>query len=294
MKMTSRLVVVLACAWCGLPLLGIALHPAAYLSLWTQAPLNLADVAVRLAFAVIGWGAYARRGWTKRAAMALAIAWTVAMVALAVLTPFGLFSIAMVARSTSPVLTGGALVDGVGTLVLNFWRLLAWSWAVAIASRRLRSEAVDEPMVSRSFNSRSSGEDRLIQAGAALILAWVVAWPLVHNLTSPLRELRQGFWTSDAAHARIVLTEAQRRALPPQALQVVDDINDDIASILAGQPTRHSLAKRYDASTWFTAEPGHAWYITAYSRDGRIAQLDLRFYRDDLRIGIGERTIVIR
>ncbi len=294
MKITPRLLVILACAWCGLPLLGIALHPVDYVRLWTQAPLNVVIVIVRMAFLAIGWGAYARRDWVRRAATALAIGWTAVMGALAAFTPFGMLAIMLVARSVSSLFKDDAATAGIATLVAAFWGLLAWAWVVAIGARRLRPEQPDSPKVLRSVASRDVGENRLVYGGVALIAAWLIVWPFVHDAVSPLREIRPGMWTSDAAHARVLLTDAQRQAMSPADLHVVDDINDDIAHILAAQPPTHSSIEVHGPSTWYTAEPGHAWYIVAHSRDGGVAQVNVEFYNGDLAHRIGGRTILIR
>lgn len=285
MKITPRLLVILACAWCGLPLLDIALHPAAYLRFWTQAPLNLAPVLARAAFLAIGWGAYARRGWIGRASLGLAIAWTAITAALAVLTPFGLMSIALVARHSSSILRGDAVTAGVDALVMGFWSLLAWSWVVAVVARRQRPAPAGAVV---------AGENHLVHGGIALILAWLFAWPLVHDWLTPLREIRTGYWTSDTAHARVVLTDAQREALSPQEIQVVDDINDEIGHIVAGQPPTHSRLEVHAHSAWYTATPVATWFITTYARDGKVSQIDVRFYNGDLDKKIGGRTFAVR
>ena len=147
-------------------------------------------------------------------------------------------------------------------------------------------------MVSRSFSSRDASENRPVFIGLGLIAGWILVWPLAVNVLSPLRELRPGTWTSDAAHVRVVLTDAQRQALSPEDLRVVDDINDDLAHIATGQSPLHSIAR--PGSTVYESRTASAYYLNVYGPAGTLAQIDVRFYGDSLRNGVGARTFLLR
>lgn len=293
MKITPRFLVILVCAWCGLPLLGIVLHPVAYLHFWTQAPLNLVSVIARTALIAIGWGAYVRRDWVGRASIALAITWTAVVLLLAVFTPFGMLSITLAIRSIGSLFKDDAAITSIATLVTEFWSLLTWSWAAAIVSRRLRSAPADSPIGSRTFASDYTGENRLVYSGVALILSWLFVWPFVHDLASPLREVRPGTWITDAPHARVVLTTAQRQQASSTTLQAVAEINDEIVNILTGKAPAHSTRKDYGISSRYMATRRQTWELVCFAADQNISQIEVVFYDDRLRQEIGERKFFV-
>jgi hypothetical protein len=295
MKITPRLLIVLACAWCSLPLLWIVLRPTAFLYGWAHAPLTLIFGLARVTFLAIGWAAYARRQWGKRLAMGLAIAWTLLVGLLVVFTPFGMVGFAMLLgplAGHATLLPDDTVARGMAGMTAGALALAAWAWLVAILSRRLKPAQANSEMASRSFSSRDGAENRLIWIGLALLAAWMLAWPLVHDLMSPLREIRPGTWTTDAAHARVVLTDAQRQALSPENLRIVDDINDDVAHIAAGQQPLHSRARA--GSTVYESNAAPAYYLNVYRAAGKLSQIDVRFYGDALSNGVGARTFLLR
>lgn len=285
MKITPRLLVVLVCAWCGLPLVWIVARPAATLQEWTSAPLLLIIDAVRATFVAIGWAAFAHRALAKGLSMVLAVAWTAIVGLLAVLAPFGTVGILLLLQSlsgTRGVLSNDAVAGVMQATMASALALLAWAWLVAILARRL------EPGTAK----RAAPENRMIGIGLAVVAAWTLAWPLVHRMIEPLREIRPGLWVTDAAHARIVLTPAQRQALSPQDAGVVDDVNDDVAHIAAGQAPLHSTAK--PGSHFFESNARSAYFLIAYSSNGKPSQIDVRFYKDALQLGVGGRTFLLR
>jgi hypothetical protein len=246
MKITPRLLVVLACAWCGLPLLRIAFHPVAFLGAWTHAPVSMAFDVTRALLLAIGWGAYMRRSWIARLSLGLAIGWSLLAGVFVLATPMGWYGVGILfdfGHSLAPAGRGDAVAAGIAGLVGDALGLVAWTWAIALVSQRSKPAQATSEMVSRSFSSRDASENRLVHLGLGGILAWLLVWPLLINPVSPLRQLGPGTWTTDAEHARIVLTDAQRQVLSPESLRVVDDINDDLAHIAAGQPPLHSTAK---------------------------------------------------
>jgi hypothetical protein len=276
MKITFRQLVVIACAWCAMPLLGVVLDPAGQLRIWTLSLLNESVVAVRFALLVIGAGAFARAAWVRPVAMANAVACTVLLVALgiaATIRPAAFFPLEIVATP------------------------IAGSWVVALAARRLRVAQAPAAQASRSFSSSETGENRLIWGGVALIAAWVLVWPRLVDHSSPLREVSATVWKSDASHVRVVIPEGQRSRMSPQQLRIVDDINVDIGRIAAGQPPVHAEAtERHGDSTKFIVRmQDSAWYLMAYSQDGKVVQINLGFFNaPDLVDRIGERQFLLR
>lgn len=292
MKMTPRLLLVLACAWGGLPLLQLATQPGTRV----LAPVPLLLDAARVLLLLMAWGAWSRRAWIKRLAVALAIAATLVAAALFRLER-EVWDVLAAAVARQPLPRGSVddAMDIVTTGLLGQALMFAAAtWAIAVVSLRVTPASAGN-MASRGAVSPEPGENRLIRIGLAALLAWVLVLPPVLDVLWPLRELRHGLWTADASHARVELGDAQRQSIPPADQAVVNELNADLARIVAGDdpayvhtsPAIVSTDTRYigDASTYM---------LTVSRPNGRITSIDIWFYRKALREQLGPRTILLR
>jgi hypothetical protein len=290
MKITARFLVVLACAWCALPLLHYLTQPHSRVLEFVPVLLD----ASRVVLILVGWGAWSRRAWTAGVALVLALLSTLVTLVVFHLAPEVRATLVQAVQQISLSRHQNYELDMVVEgLTGQSLALVAWIWAIAIVSFRVKRVAVSREDVSRSFSERSAGENRLIRNGLLAMLAWLFIVPPVLNLVRPLREVRHGTWTSDAAHARYALTSAQREALSPGALAVVADLDVDLSRIAAGGEPVRLQAKPGPVTDSVMYIDSSAYAVTAYRLHGKLTQMDVWFYVPELRTQLGPARVIL-
>ena len=292
MKISPRLLVVLACAWCGLPLLYLLTRPETRV-------LELAPVYVtRGLLLLIGWGLWRRHSWPKGIAVALALLLTLVAAAMFRLDAqqYDLLAAAVSQRSWALYRDNASNLGGDNPLGLALV-LTAWCWFIAIVSFRVKRAAPFSEDVSRSFSERDAGENRVIRIVVAALLAWILVLPPVLNLVRPLRELSPGVWTSDAAHLRFKLTGSERGRLLPRDLPVIDALDADLARIVAGgepEGARISQTPIVTGDVTYFRDGLESYMLTVSRPHGKITEIAVHFDRRSLRDVVGDRTIQLR
>jgi hypothetical protein len=275
--LTARAALAVACAFLAAP----AAMTLIKSTLGSGIPgVDLTGFVSGLVYAVCAIGAY--RGWQRihRIIGIYALLLSVFAVLFTVATGPGLFGLVSLFRPPDPAGLAGGGSAFVQTLFKHVWLNVGFAWMVTLLAHRVNRSA--KPACAEA----SRREKRTIHWGIGLVCVWALISPLVMGAVAPIRTLAPGILLATPDSAQIVLSEAQKRALSPQSLATIDEINQGLKQILNGQPTPLLQApERYGETTFYKAISGH-YRFNVFRKKDRIRQVDFRINYDlhpDLR-----------
>ena len=266
--MTPRVLITVACSYLSIP---IAVQFAWAIGRHGEFGFPALSAILYCSCAV---GAYRRWPPTRQILLLYAVALALLAVLFTFATPLG---IAGLLSSVHPQKTDG--IFGAASFIaqamfMAIWLDAAWAAILAtVAMRYLRETAVATTVTKL--------ENRAIFIGIGLVCAWSVIAPMATAAVAPVRTVLPGVLASDAARARISLSDAQRRTLSPENLRTVDEMNVGLEELLAGKPTTNLERPRsYGESDWYKATHGTHEFIVYRKADGQIRQITFIIHRD--------------